>query len=415
MAINNTIQPIFNVGKVGEKPVTYNPNQKAGLLQPTKTAPASGIMPNPTTLSPKAEQGFQMNHALPSTGILTPPVQKTTPPPQQNPVNQIASSTQTTTPVPPVPQVTTPPATPVTTPAPNPYNLPPTTPGNPYVANLAGLGNQGSQQVQQATQDISKLQEDYAKNTANIEGTPGYLSLASGQQGILNRQYAGLLGAKETALQNALQGQGQQIGALNSAAGYAQPQAYAPTNIPFSPTTGQFGSLAGSAATGGGGLAGVGALTQQAQQGSDVQTMESAIQQSSGLINKVKQDIASSGFNPAPSAIGNALSAWINTGLFPNPAYSNVINGLNEIVTTIAPVLGVPGNPTDAKLFMAQQLVPQLMSGKDLSSVLDNLEANARVKINAARTASQSNAVTNPTKAAPAAGTTQNGKSIWDF
>ena len=283
------------------------------------------------------------------------------------------------------------------------------------VQGLVGLSQKDSPEVLAERERLANLRNEYAQRNRGLEMSGAGMSVIGGEQGIAARQQAAQESAISQNLASAIATQGQRAGFLGQAAGLAAPQQVSPTNIPFDPLTGKFGQLAGSAATGGGGLAGIGALTQQAEQGANVQTMESAVQQSGALINKVKQDIATTGFNPAPSALGNALSAWIEKGVFPSPAWQNVINGLNEIVTTIAPVLGVPGNPTDAKLFMAEQLVPKLMAGESLPAVLDNLETNARIKIDAARKASQSNAVTNPSASATNTQTNGQSNSIWDF
>lgn len=205
---------------------------------------------------------------------------------------------------------------------------------------------------------------------------------------------AGLIAAQTAAGRNLTANQNAYSGSQNQAnrgltgaenvLSASLPTQSSPTNVPFSPLTGNYGMPA-SNAYGTGGLAGVGGLLQQQQQGADVQTMSSALNQTSGLINKAKSDIKTAGFNPSPVALGNYLTQWLNGQAIPDHQYANVVNDLSEIANTIAPVLGTPGNPTDLKTTIAQELIPRLMAGQDIGTVLDNLEQNANIKISKAR------------------------------
>lgn len=256
------------------------------------------------------------------------------------------------------------------------------------------------------------------------EAAPDLAGRAAGTNGL-----AGSLGnifgsAAQQGYANALQQQQLQLGSAENAYGGAQtqagrgttasadvlsntiPQQVSPTNVPYNPITGQYGNPAANA-YGGNGLAGVGALQQQQQQGADIQTMSSAINQTSGLIAKTKQDIASNPqFNIAPIPLANALQSWLSTNVVSSPQYQNIINDLSEVANTIAPVLGVPGNPTNLKTIIANELVPKLLQGQDIGTVLDNLEANANVKLNAAKQSASTNAVNN---------SSPQGNSLYDF
>ncbi len=97
------------------------------------------------------------------------------------------------------------------------------------IGNLVGIGQNESPEVTAARKDLQDLQESYAKQLAGMKGTPGVLSRSLGQQGVLNSLYTGQLDAKQTALQNALASQGQQITATNSAG-----QLNAPVTVPYS-------------------------------------------------------------------------------------------------------------------------------------------------------------------------------------
>lgn len=224
---------------------------------------------------------------------------------------------------------------------------------------------------------------------------------AQNAQNIASTTQAGLTSAG--GLRNTQQGLIQQ--ALQQAAGLAVPQNYSPTSIPYNPVTGQFGGLAGNAA---GGLGNIGAFQQQQQQGADTQTMLSAYNQTSGLIKNFKNQIQSDPtFNQSPLILGNQLSQWLKTGVISDPKYTNIINTLSEIANTIAPVLGSPGNPTDLKTTIANQLVPRLMQGQSLATVLDNLETNALTKINASKSTATGTPLNVPQQ--------KSGNSIWSF
>jgi hypothetical protein len=85
------------------------------------------------------------------------------------------------------------------------------------IGNLLGIAQNESPEVSKARADLKGLSETYAKQTSNLESSPIDLSLATGQQGILNRLFAAKQGAAQTALQSALTSQGQQISATQGA------------------------------------------------------------------------------------------------------------------------------------------------------------------------------------------------------
>lgn len=134
----------------------------------------------------------------------------------------------------PTPPVANPPPT-VTTPPPVANLSSPTGPYTPpnqgttgvsqggIVGNLIGFAQNESPQVAKARADLKALEEGYGKQTANISGSPIDLSLATGQQGILQRLFAAKQGAAQNALQSALSSQQQQIGATTNAGQLNQP------------------------------------------------------------------------------------------------------------------------------------------------------------------------------------------------
>lgn len=291
------------------------------------------------------------------------------------------------------------------------------------VTGLANKANTPSQQytdlttsAQNAYEQAANFGQAVGQKESDVQHNPNY-SIDTGIG--LAGQIAQNQGLKMKALTDTAAGlgslantantqQGLQQSGLQQAASAAAPQSYAPTNIPFNPVTSSYGQLAGNSVAGG--LAGVGALQQQQQQGADTQTMIGAYNQATPLIQSAKQQIASSGFNPSPLALANAMQQWINTGAAPTAQYANIFNTLSEIATTISPVLGAQGAQTDLKTMIAQEFIPKLLQGSDIGSVLDNIETNALSKINASKSTAQGAPLTSP---APSSSATFGG-AAWN-
>ena len=117
---------------------------------------------------------------------------------------------------------------------------------NQAVKSLLNVG-QGNSAVQQATKGVQDVQNEYANKVAEIEGAPIPLEFQQGQKGVVERLYASKLANAQTALQNALTGQGQQITGASAAGGLVSPiqvpysnQIMYPTNLYGTPgsTTG---------------------------------------------------------------------------------------------------------------------------------------------------------------------------------
>lgn len=296
----------------------------------------------------------------------------------------------------------------------NPYSV--TTPGSVpnnglYGQLITGAANMAAQQSPQyvAAQkqyldlqnQIAALQQNQAQQTANIEGSPIDLSLATGQEGILNRLYAskqaalaGQLSGAQAAAQTATGQQATQLGGLESAAGLAQPQ---PANAlgTFNPVTGQYSQYGGGQ---GGGAAVAGAVGTQIQQGAAVQTMKGQQSQAQALAKNLGSLIDSAGINPtnasALTAFANGVNQWINTQSG-DPQYQNFANLINEISSRYASILNqAGGTPTDQST-ISHSIINGLASGQDIKTVLGSLDKNADDSIDALRRTSQGNAATN--------------------
>lgn len=279
-------------------------------------------------------------------------------------------------------------------------------------------GNNAAVLAQQ--QSIQKLQDEYAKESADISGTPGDLSLANGEQGTLYNRYSGQLGAQETGLSNILQGNAQQQAAYTGAAGAANTTAGAataqqgtqqsgqataaelaapqPANAlgTYNPVTGQYSQYGGAS---GGGAAQAGAVGTQIQQGATVQTMVGNQAQAQSLVQNLSSLLSQGGINPSmPGGLGalqataSGIQQWIDTQTG-DPKYQNYANLINEISQKYATILNSSGGtPTDQSQ-ISHQIINALASGQDLSTALQSLDKNATDSINALKGASQTNSL----------------------
>lgn len=206
--------------------------------------------------------------------------------------------------------------------------------------------------VQKATQDLADFQRGLAKTYAGIESTPIPLEFQQGREQVVGRQAASEQAALQSAVSNALQAQGQQISALQGAAGLAQPVS-------------QFGMLTNP-------ITGTPLNTQvfqsaiaQAQQlvNNGVPANDPSVQQllsPFGFVgplafNQAQQALTGGNWNPAAqsAAAGQNISAATNfqqqavaldTGL-------KNMRTISPLVTQAAAQVGI--NPTDATLYNA--------------------------------------------------------------
>ena len=279
--------------------------------------------------------------------------------------------------------------------------------------------------VEQANKRLQDLQNRIAEKYANIESQAIPLEFQQGREQALGRQFASQEAAAQQGVANALTAQGQQFNAAGTQAarqattagqaytgaqtqaqrgltgqttvlGATLPTQVSPTNVPFNPVTGTYGEPA-STAYGTTGLAGIGGLLQQQEQGAQTQNMIGAYNQAKPLIESAKQQIASAGFNVSPLGLVNQLQQYVNKNVIPSGEYANIFNTLSEIATTISPVLGAQGAQTDLKTMIAQEFIPKLLQGQDIGMVLDNIEKNALAKIQANKATAQGETLQVPT------------------
>jgi hypothetical protein len=343
----------------------------------------------------------------------------------------------------------------------------------------AGIANQTSQEAIDAAQRLQELQNAVATGKYNIETTPmlgqfqqgreqALQNMYGGQEQALANEITGLGGLYSTAVgqqgtgitglnaagQTALTGQGQVQGALQSAAGLAQPNTVSQGQAVFNPVTGQFtgggqfdvttnannfannvlnGTMTydqavqslgytsvGKAAldqaiTAAGGnplqLQASGSATQgiiQQQQG-QAAGYQSALQQGQNLQSQLSDLITTFGLNPSDLNAANAGIQKIaqNTS---DPHYKILQNYVNDVANTYAQVLTPPGgSQTDTSRGIAASMLDATASGKSLLQVMQSLDQAAKAKIAGIPTtgAATSNTSTNSSTGNTGGGTVQ--------
>ncbi len=284
----------------------------------------------------------------------------------------------------------------------------------------AGFGSTGSNVVGEGNAAIAsanasqRMQALAAGETAQLAGNEQQLSAQSQLQGALG-----------TALGGANTQQAQTISGLGTAAGLGQPSTASYGQTVFDPLTGTYSGGQGNldpatAATqlaqqvtsgkmtydqavaslgyaGGAGqqflnqaLQGTGYNIPQGQATLTGQTgviaqlpfMESANTAAEGIKSKITTYLASNPqLNPADLAVGNKLQQWVQGKQLTDPKYQTLFNYLNEYTNTLAPILGVGGDPTNLKTQIAQSFVNAAASGQSIATVLDNMSTLASGKI----------------------------------
>lgn len=115
---------------------------------------------------------------------------------------------------------------------------------------------------------------------------------------------------------------------------------------------------------------------------SGIPAMQSASTAAEGIKNTINTYLqANPNLNPSDLAAGNKLQQWIQGQQLTDPKYQTLFDYLNEYTNTIAPILGVGGNPTDLKTRIASGFINAAASGQSISQVLDAMSMLATHKI----------------------------------
>lgn len=85
--------------------------------------------------------------------------------------------------------------------------------------------------------------------------------------------------------------------------------------------------------------------------------------------------------NTSPLAAGNAAQQWIQGKQLADPAYQTLFNYLSEYTNTLAPILGVGGDPTNLKTEIAQGFINAQAQGKNIAQVLQSIGQLASDKV----------------------------------
>jgi len=276
-----------------------------------------------------------------------------------------------------------------------------------------------------AAENLRKFRGNVADYRADIYSDPVSARVMQGRDAAIQAANA----SKEAALGSELEAatgmlattlglEGQQLGALQGAAGLAQPSQAAYGQTVFNPLTGQYSD--------GGGLPPE-VMQQYAQMAASGQyntipsfitsnpvlnaqlnvaaksinpnftpvaasgastvlqtlpSLKSAETAAEGIKNTIVSYLsANPQLNPSDLAAGNILKQWIEGKQLTDPKYQTLFNYLNEYTNTLAPILGVGGNPTNLKTEIAQNFINAAASGQSISQVLNNISQLAANKL----------------------------------
>lgn len=299
------------------------------------------------------------------------------------------------------------------------------------ISSLAGSGVQNTALGANA----QKIAADAGQRIADVgsqgqrfiagQKTTGTTPVAEGNAAITAQttaaEQAAIAAGANVALQGnaqALTGQAQTQSALSNAGSLSQPSTAAYGQTVFDPVTGQY--------TGGGGLP-ADVMQQYAQMAAtgqyagipafitsnpvlnaqlnvaakalnpsytpvgaagasnvlgNIPAMQSANTAAEGIKNTISTYLqANPQLNPSDLAAGNLLQQWLQGKQLTDPKYQTLFNYLNEYTNTLAPILGVGGDPTNLKTQMAQGFVNAAASGQSISQVLTAMSQLATNKI----------------------------------
>jgi hypothetical protein len=115
---------------------------------------------------------------------------------------------------------------------------------------------------------------------------------------------------------------------------------------------------------------------------SNIPALQSANTAAEGIKNTITNYLgANPSLNPSELAAGNLLQQWIQGKQLTDPKYQTLFNYLNEYTNTLAPILGVGGDPTNFKTQIAQGFINAAASGQSITQVLNAMSQLATNKI----------------------------------
>lgn len=235
------------------------------------------------------------------------------------------------------------------------------------VSTLASRAQQDSPEVQRAREQLkqSQVNEANAETTNRLNPIP--IGDQTGREAVIRSQYLGQQNALSSQLSSAVTTQGQQLGALNNAAGLAAPQLASYSQQQYNPLTGQF--------SGGGSLNdAVGPIAQRVQAGQ--MSYDDAVSALSGYgqggVNALQQALGPN-FNVAQS---NTLATQQGSI---GPALEYARASLNNLKSTLSQ-LQIPGQNSNIPLIggVASGISGLTGIGGQQTSAKNNAIAEAR-------------------------------------
>ena len=140
--------------------------------------------------------------------------------------------------------------------------------------------------------------------------------------------------------------------------------------------------------------------------------LESADTAAEGIKNKIVMYLNSNPhLNPSSLAVGNTLQQWIQGKQLTDPKYQTLFNYLNEYTSTLAPILGVGGDPTNLKTQIAQSFINAAASGQSIKTVLENMQGLSKGKIQDIRSGATGGGVVS----SPTTGTGTGSGGLFDW
>jgi len=272
---------------------------------------------------------------------------------------------------------------------PSPTTQPPTYPG--ILSTLTQRATQEAPQVTEARDRLLALQTAQAETKKNIAGLPIEYVFQQGRQGAAQQYFAEKENAASNALQSAVTSQGQQLGALGTATGLAQPVQLPYSNQYIDPTTGQ---PVGGGQTGNMNEA-VGTIAQRLKSGQ--MGYNEAVQALSGYgqggLNALQQALGSD-FN-VPQSIANAqaqvqgLQQNVQTGLTMQrsaQSANQALSTLQSLYEGLGPLSkgNIPFVDVNVPILgeYAQKLGMNLGVGREAISAYQGALKEARAQIN---------------------------------
>lgn len=280
------------------------------------------------------------------------------------------------------------------------------------LANTA-LQGQGSQQAAEAyqkaqgiNQQLEQAREQQAQAEANIAGAPHTVNFAQGATNVIRNQgfaqqqaLSQQLQAQQGLFGTAMSGQGQQLTALQGAAGLAAPQQYSLTNQPYNPLTNTYGGGGSGGVLDRAKLAGQVAATQSNAQiagtagvnanqsvlnpaYNNYLQLQQTTQNIDGFGGLLAQTMQQGGINPSDVKYANARLADIRNALSSEQQaiYDNTLAGLRSRVSGL---LAAGGSEIPTQITAdANKILDGTLPLSALTGVLQRIQQEGNLLLN---------------------------------